>query len=353
MAKRFFILSCDGGGIRGLLTALLIKKLDDECQFLKHVDLFAGTSSGGIISLGLAAGMPITKIIQLFRRNAKRIFEPRSPADFKLPELLSVILARLNPDLVKLLEQNYKYLYYVRYDNKGLLKVLGEIETDAVKNDKLLTDLPRKVLVTTFQLENKEAHEGWRPVALHNLGRPPIESHIIEAAMCTSAAPVYFPPYEHHQLGYCVDGGIFANNPGSLAAAMAINAGTELSALRLLSIGAGTTLNALPIPQAPLFNSVEAFGPSAWLLPVKTSDRAPAYPLLNALFDGSSANDSLVCHSLLRDSYLRVQVPLTTELPMDGVENKDLDVLNTVANGFSSSIKWKPIKDWVSKQLSN
>ena len=80
MAKRFFILSCDGGGIRGLLTALLIKKLDAEFQLLKHVDLFAGTSSGGIISLGLAAGMPISKIIELFQRNAKRIFEPRSRA---------------------------------------------------------------------------------------------------------------------------------------------------------------------------------------------------------------------------------------------------------------------------------
>ena len=42
-----------------------------------------------------------------------------------------------------------------------------------------------------------------------------------------------------------------------------------------------------------------------------------------------------------------MQVPATTELPMDGVENKDLDVLNTVANDFSSSVKWNPIKDCI------
>lgn len=353
MAQRFFILSCDGGGIRGLLTALLIKKLDHDCHLLKHVDLFAGTSSGGVIALGLAAGVPITEISELFRRNAKRIFEPRSPADFKLPELLGAILAQLNPDLVKLLEQNYKYLYNVRYDNRGLIKALAEIETDAVKHDKLLTDLNRKVLVTTFQLEDKNGHGGWRPVALHNLGKPAVESHLIEAAMCTSAAPVYFPPYEHHQLGYCVDGGMFANNPGSLAAATAVHSGVELSTLRLLSIGAGAPTNAFPVPQAPLFSSVATFGPMAWLLPAKVSDRTPAYPLLNALFDGASAHDTLICRSLLQEHYLRVQVPLPSEVPMDAVDEKSLKQLVALADDFSSSNEWKSIVQWVSKHLQH
>jgi hypothetical protein len=250
---------------------------------------------------------------------------------------------------VKLLEQNYKYLYYVRYDNRGLLKTIEEIETQAIRNDSLLSDLPRKVLVTTFQLNGKE---GWQPIALHNLGRPTVDSHIIEAAMCTSATPVYFPPYEHRQLGYCVDGGIFANNPGSLSAATAVHHGTDLTSLRLLSIGSGSPVHAFPIPHVLLFNTLETYGPVAWLLPIKMDERTPTYPLLNALLDGCARHDALVCRSLLKDSYLRVQVPLKAELPMDAVEDEFLDQLTKLADEFVGSKQWKPIKDWVAKQLS-
>ncbi|HLW68144.1 MAG TPA: patatin-like phospholipase family protein [Gemmataceae bacterium] len=349
MAKPYLILSCDGGGIRGLLSALLIKKLDEQCQLLRRVDLFAGTSAGGLIALGLAAGMPIRSICELFRKNAKRIFQPPASPDFKIPEWLALIFKQLNPDLVKLLEQNYKYLYYVRYDNRGLLNTLGDVETEAIRNDLLLSDIPRKVLVTTFALESKS---GWKPVALHNLGRSEVTSHIIEAAMCTCATPVYFPPYEHRQLGYCIDGGIFANNPGSLAAATAIHHGTELSSLRLLSIGTGSPVHAFPIPHVLFFTALETYGPIAWLLPVKMDERTPTYPLLNALLDGSAEHDTLVCHSLLKDSYLRVQVALTNEMPMDGVEDENLDQLAKLADDFASSKDWKPIREWVLRQTT-
>jgi patatin-like phospholipase/acyl hydrolase len=54
MAKpKFIILFCDGGGVRGLITAMLLESLD--AKFLQNVSLFAGTSTGSIIALGLAA----------------------------------------------------------------------------------------------------------------------------------------------------------------------------------------------------------------------------------------------------------------------------------------------------------
>src|SRR5262245_9236130 len=51
------ILSCDGGGIRGVITAKLLQALDPSV--IKNIDLFAGTSTGSIIALGLASGVPI------------------------------------------------------------------------------------------------------------------------------------------------------------------------------------------------------------------------------------------------------------------------------------------------------
>ena len=47
--SNFLILSCDGGGIRGLITAMIIQELDKQIPFLNQIDLFAGTSTGGII----------------------------------------------------------------------------------------------------------------------------------------------------------------------------------------------------------------------------------------------------------------------------------------------------------------
>ena len=75
MPKKYLILSCDGGGIRGLLTALLLKELDKSCGLLQRVDLFAGTSTGGILAIGLAGGLGIDRLIDLYKAKAKNIFE--------------------------------------------------------------------------------------------------------------------------------------------------------------------------------------------------------------------------------------------------------------------------------------
>jgi patatin-like phospholipase/acyl hydrolase len=51
------ILSIDGGGIRGVLTARILERLlEDQPDLLQKVDLFAGTSTGGLLALGFAAG---------------------------------------------------------------------------------------------------------------------------------------------------------------------------------------------------------------------------------------------------------------------------------------------------------
>src|ERR1700677_1623916 len=74
--KRFIMLSCDGGGVRGLITAKLLQTLDPA--FLQSVSLFAGTSTGSIIALGLAAGVPIDQIVAIYRSmsNCHAIFPP-------------------------------------------------------------------------------------------------------------------------------------------------------------------------------------------------------------------------------------------------------------------------------------
>ena len=52
----------DGGGIRGLITAILLERLEQARPgFLSMIDLFAGTSTGGLLALGLASGRTPTQ----------------------------------------------------------------------------------------------------------------------------------------------------------------------------------------------------------------------------------------------------------------------------------------------------
>lgn len=71
----FKIVSLDGGGIRGILTARLLVQLDAKVPgFLDKTDLFAGTSTGAILALGLAKGMPPNDIVNLYRTQGPTIF---------------------------------------------------------------------------------------------------------------------------------------------------------------------------------------------------------------------------------------------------------------------------------------
>ncbi|HYH67526.1 MAG TPA: patatin-like phospholipase family protein [Urbifossiella sp.] len=82
---RYLILACDGG-VRGYLTARLIKELDQATGFLRQVDLFAGTSTGGIIALGLADDrVGIDRLVELYQTKAREIFSPANPPELANP----------------------------------------------------------------------------------------------------------------------------------------------------------------------------------------------------------------------------------------------------------------------------
>ena len=70
------ILTFDGGGIRGLVTLALLKRIEAQVPTLIHnADLIAGTSTGGIIVLGLAAGKSVDDLISLNRDMGCEIFD--------------------------------------------------------------------------------------------------------------------------------------------------------------------------------------------------------------------------------------------------------------------------------------
>src|SRR5262245_47478400 len=72
----YLVLTFDGGGIRGVLTARLLERLvADQPDLLEKTQLLAGTSTGGIIALGLAFGLSPARLVTLYRENGSAIFD--------------------------------------------------------------------------------------------------------------------------------------------------------------------------------------------------------------------------------------------------------------------------------------
>ena len=77
--ERFQILSLDGGGIKGLFSAAVLAKLEEDLNtnITDHFDLIVGTSTGGIIALGLGLGMKPQEIVQFYVESGPQIFRDR------------------------------------------------------------------------------------------------------------------------------------------------------------------------------------------------------------------------------------------------------------------------------------
>lgn len=75
----FRILSIDGGGVRGMFAAAFLAKIEELTgkRIIEHFDLIAGTSTGGIIAIGLGLGVSPREIACLYRERADTIFPGR------------------------------------------------------------------------------------------------------------------------------------------------------------------------------------------------------------------------------------------------------------------------------------
>src|SRR5688500_16504405 len=110
-AKAFKILSIDGGGIRGVYPARLLCELEDEltrssnnARLCDYFDLICGTSTGGIIAIGLALGMPAQEILNLYKKNATGIFKKEA---FRFGFLQSIYSNDFLHDLLKEIFSKY------------------------------------------------------------------------------------------------------------------------------------------------------------------------------------------------------------------------------------------------------
>lgn len=195
-----FVLSIDGGGIRGVAVVQFLKRLEAilSVQIHKHFDMFIGTSVGGLISIKLASGDSVDDCVKFCtRKNMLQIMDKSwwdkiSPVQFE-----------------------------PKYDGTGIRKIVKEYIRDIPANE-----CKKDLLITGYNLNQHDTHvfkSSKDTINIRTLG------------LITSAAPVYFPCVEYKKEWY-VDGAVGANNPAMVGYVEMVTRGEKF---KMLSVGTG------------------------------------------------------------------------------------------------------------------
>ena len=110
---RFQILSLDGGGIKGIFSAAILAAIEDDLdtRITDHFDLITGTSTGGIIAIGLGLGLRPCEIVEFYLREGPKIF-PRWFGIKALPNKSAIMTFRESRHKMDLKTENGKELEY-------------------------------------------------------------------------------------------------------------------------------------------------------------------------------------------------------------------------------------------------
>lgn len=285
------ILSIDGGGVRGLVAAIVLDALDGEfkaagkaCAVSECFDLIAGTSSGAIIAAALALhapeGGPSAKpadIRRFFEENARKIFPPRwfcnIPIIGRLPQLFGPL-----------------------HDPAPLDALLSEQFGDMV-----FSSARRNLMIPAYSIDPRDIvlFRGGPAYAADEEGARFSTVRVRDAVMGSTAAPTFFPPRrietpDRSAQWTAIDGGVYVNDPAmaALAEAMRLFPGDEL---RIVSIGAGRQTRNYP------FEKARSWGFSEWISPTGRFRT----PLISAIQDGQARAVNRQLRYLLGDNYTR------------------------------------------------
>lgn len=249
------VLSIDGGGIRGLIPAIVLAEIERRIgkRIAEVFDLIAGTSTGGILALGLTKpgqdGKPeysAKKLIELYETEGGRIFS--IPAWHRIHSLGGVAEEK--------------------YPATGIEKVSREYFGNVH-----LSQAYKEVLVTAYEIEQRGP---WFFKRRHALDQAQgFDPFMRDVARATSAAPTYFEPLQLKvgSLGNraFIDGGVHSNNPAMCAYVESRKIHPGENDFLVVSLGTGELTRSMP------YKEVKGWGLALW-----------AQPILNVVFDGVS-----------------------------------------------------------------
>jgi patatin-like phospholipase/acyl hydrolase len=328
MAPPFKVLAVDGGGIRGIIPALMLAAIEDRTQrpVSDLFDMLSGTSTGGIIALGLALPDPVGKpdksardIISLYEREGSHIFPTSLRGALRVETVLGA-----------------------KYDADGIESTLQRYFGDA-----RLKDAIKPLVVPSYDIEKQV------PIFFKSERAkvsPDYDFLMRHVARATSAAPTYFPPVKvetNDPLQYyaLIDGGVIASNPALCAYAEAIKMGVvdgTGSDVLVVSLGTGELRHSIQ------YNDARRWGQLEW-----------ARPVLDILLQGSSATVDYQLQQLLAtdgpdQAYYRFQVALTADTTeMDDARETNVKHLIDLTQDYLSRPDTRAALDDLCKRLTS
>jgi len=277
------VLAIDGGGVKGIFAAAVLAGLEEDlgCSVVDHFDLVVGTSTGGIIALGLGAGLSPREILEFYVNEKDQIFR--------------------NPLRWRALRHPFRAKYRPERLDTALAEVFGE---------RLLGESSIPLVVPAYNLGDNAVYLFKTPH--HPRLRRDHRVTMRAVAMATAAAPTYFPaarlPDTHVRL---IDGGVWANNPAVVGVVEAHSMfGAPLDRVHVISVG---TTESTAIRPSRLDNA----GVIRWV-------RGPS--VIDVLMQAQSAGAiGLVEHLVGRDNAHRLDAPAPANLAaLDRCDANDL-----------------------------
>jgi hypothetical protein len=336
-------LSLDGGGIRGVVAATMLARIEQQISvpLNQYFQLVTGTSTGSILAAAIANGRSAKELIAVYQQKGSRIFPYQN---LWSPERLGLV---------------FQYgLSAPKYSDKGLVEVLKE----EFKYKKLSAVKATNLLIPSYDTINRE------PIIFKSWRKKFVNVPLWEVCVCSASAPAYFPAHQliRREEGKAVggdaktivfskeaseddddynrmriditggtgrgqvrtiidyvgktrtalvdagwdvipdatstfsvvleysaiDGGVAANNPTACAIAEALRLGHKVEDISLLSIGTGSFSREIPL------ESAKEWGAAQWALPV-----------IDVIFDASSDINDYIGRQIV-ERYLRLQFKL-------------------------------------------
>jgi uncharacterized protein len=208
---RFQILSLDGGGFKGLFSAAVLAKLEEKSgrRITDHFDLITGTSTGGLIAIGLGLGLSPREIVQFYVKEGPTIFGNTFGWRWCLQWV------------------------WRKYPQSRLKTAL---QSKSAFGDKLLGQSSKRLVIPAYNIGADQVRVFKTP---HH-PRLTTDLHIPawKVALATTAAPTYFPSCQYINHTRLIDGGVWANNPAMVGVVEAISLlNVPLTAINVYSIG--------------------------------------------------------------------------------------------------------------------
>ncbi|MGM0674019.1 MAG: patatin-like phospholipase family protein, partial [Spirochaetota bacterium] len=273
--KEIRILSIDGGGIRGLVPAMVVEALEGHMQDRKRpyplyrtFDVISGSSTGALIALGLTAPAEPGKSSQrapalLTGADVVKLYRQKGPIIFPAAE--------------RTLRSRFSHAFRPKYDSEPFEGVLQE-----VYGERTMKELLCEVVVPTYDTVHRRPRLFKRRPAR---GSKEVQNfYVRDVARAAAAAPTYFAPAKvvpipDNGYGYSlVDGGVFANNPALMAYIEARKLFPRARRFTIVSLGTGIVDRPYP------HETVSKWGYMDWMSSIRGT------PLLGMMMDGQSDN---------------------------------------------------------------